>query len=241
MENIKSALKVFLKLIVVTVLSFFVAISFMVMCTGFGTEKIGYTVYGAAEGDDELKELYTHYYADGVDEREAEFTEQGYAMQKVTVRSELTSGVRAIFLTLTQGVGLFILIGFVYPYLWELGAKDYNLIKFGHKNEDNLKGFKIGLMASVPNIVFFAMLIIFKNSIFSGFNMPFYKFIVSYFYSFIELILNGAYSANELSVMQIVALALMLLVIPVITEIAYLFGLKGISLEEKLIYKKGDN
>ncbi len=240
MENVKFASKIFLRIIAVSVICFFVAISFMVLCTGFGTEKIGYTVYGATEGDDELKELYTYYYADGVDEKEAEFANQGYAMQKLTLRSELSGGVKAFFLVATQIAGLFILIGFIYHYLWELGAKDCNLIKFGHIKGDNLRGFKIGLIASVPNILFFAAIIIFKNGLFSGFNMPFYKFIVSYFYSFVELILNGATRAAELSVMQIVALALMLLIIPVIAEIAYLLGLKGISVGDKLIYKKGE-
>ena len=240
MENIKSASKVFLKTVAVTVLGFFVAISFMVMCTGFGTENIGYTVYGATENDDELKELYTHYFSDGEDEREEEFKNAGYAMQKVSVRSELSGGVKALLLILTQVFNLAILIGFIYYYMWELGSKDYNLIKFGHTKTDNLKGIKIGLMASVPNIIFFALLVIFKNGFMSGFNMPYYKFIVSYLYSFVELIIGGVKTASELNLTQIIGLGALLLVVPIITEIAYLLGVKGISVGEKLIYKKGE-
>lgn len=240
MENIKSASKVFLKIIAVTVLGFFVAISFMVMCTGFGTENIGYTVYGATENDDELKELYTHYFSDGEDEREEEFKNAGYAMQKVSVRSELSGGVKALLLILIQVFNLAILIGFIYYYMWELGSKDYNLIKFGHTKPDNLKGIKIGLMASVPNIIFFALLVIFKNGFMSGFNMPYYKFIVSYLYSFVELIIGGVKTASELNLTQIIGLGALLLVVPIITEIAYILGVKGISVGEKLIYKKGE-
>lgn len=240
MENIKSASKVFLKIVAVTVFCFFVAISFMVMCTGFGTENIGYTVYGATEENDELKELYTHYFSDGEDKREEEFKNAGYAMQKVSVRSELSVGVRAVFLTLTQVFNLVILIGFIYHYMWELGSKDYNLIKFGHKSPDNLKGFKIGLMASAPNIVFFTVLVIFKNGFMSSFNVPYYKFIVSYLYSFVELIIGEVKTAGELEITQIIGLGALLLVVPLITEIAYLLGVKGISVGEKLIYKKGE-
>lgn len=238
MENIKPALKIFIRLVAVTLLGFFSCIALLVICNGVGTEKIGYTVYGAVEGDEELKELYTHYYADGEDEKEAQFEDMGYAMQKVTVHSRLSGAAKATFLTLTQVVNLIILVMFIYHHLWELGAKDHNSVNFGHKKEDKLRGFKIGLLASVPNIIFFALIIVFKNGIFSGFNMPFYKFIVSYFYSFVELILGGVTSANELSAMQIIALALLLLVIPVITEIAYLLGLKNISVGERLVYKK---
>ena len=64
METFKPASKVFIKIIAVTIFCFFVAISLLVMCNGFGTEKIGYTAYGATEEDDELKELYTYYYTD---------------------------------------------------------------------------------------------------------------------------------------------------------------------------------
>ncbi len=238
MENIKPASKVFVKIIAVTILCFFVAISFLVMCNGLGTEKIGYTVFGVTENDDELKELYTHYYADGKDELEKEYTDKGYVLQKVTVRSEFKGAPKTIFLTLTQIFNLFILIAFVYHTLWDLGAADSNLVKFKHKSLDKLRGLKIGLLASIPNILFFAIIVIFQKGFMSGFNMPMYKFFVSYFYSFVELILNGVREPFNLSAVQILLLSALLLVIPAITEISYILGYKGISLEEKLVYKK---
>ncbi|MBQ8204039.1 MAG: hypothetical protein IJZ75_07160 [Clostridia bacterium] len=240
MENVKSASKIFLRIVAVTLLCFFSCIAFLVICNGIGTEKIGYTVYGATEGDEELTELYTHYYSDGVDERQAEFEEKGYAMQKVTIHSRLSGGMKAIFLILTQVSNLVILVAFIYHHLWDLGAKDLNLVKFGHKAEDKLRGFKIGLLASIPNILFFCTLVVFKNSFMAGFNAPFYKFIVSYFYSFVELILNGVTDINALSLWQFAALGALLLVIPVITEVAYLLGYKGVIVSDKLIYKKGE-
>ena len=238
MENFKPASKVFIKIIAVTIFCFFVAISLLVMCNGFGTEKIGYTAYGATEEDDELKELYTYYYTDGTDELEKEYTDKGYALQKVTIRSEFKGGPKTIFLALTQIINLLILLGFLYTDLWNLGAADANLANFGHKAIDKFRGFKIGLLASVPNIIFFAIMIIFKNGFMSGFNAQMYKFVISYFYSFAELILGGTVALSELTVIKILLFGLLLFVIPVITEISYLLGLKGISLEEKLVYKK---
>ena len=72
----------------------------------------------------------------------------------------------------------------------------------------------------------------------SGFNAQMYKFVISYFYSFAELILGGTAALSELTVVKILLFGLLLFAIPVITEISYLLGLKGISLEEKLVYKK---
>ena len=238
MENIKPALKIFIKIVAVTLFCFFVAISFLVICNGFGTEKIGYTAFGVTEDDDELKELYTHYYADGKDELEKEYTDKGYALQKVTIHSEFKGGPKAIFLTLTQVVNLFILIVFIYHYLWELGAADSNLVKFNHKSLDKLRGLKIGLLASIPNILLFAIIIIFQKGFMSGFSMQTYKFIISYFYTFAELILKGVTASSDLSAVQFLLLGALLLVIPAITEISYVLGYKGISLEEKLVYKK---
>ena len=238
MENFKPASKVFIKIIAVTVFCFFVTIALLVMCNGFGTEKIGYTVFGVTETDEELKELYTHYYADGKDELEKEYVDKGYALQKVTIRSEFKGGPKVIFLTLTQIFNIFILIGFLYNELWNLGATDTNLANFGHKSLDKLRGFKIGLLASIPNIIFFAIMIIFKNGFMSGFNAQMYKFAISYFYSFAELILNGATATADLSIFKILILFALILVIPAITEVSYLLGLKGVSLEEKLVYKK---
>ena len=238
MENIKPASKVFVKIIAVTIFCFFVVIALLVMCNGFGTDKIGYTVFGVTETDDELKELYTHYYADGADKLEQEYIDKGYALQKVTIRSEFKGGPKAIFLTATQVINIFILMGFLYNDLWNLGANDNNLSNFGHKKIDKLRGFKIGLLASIPNFIFFIVLVVFKNSFMSGFNAQMYKFAVGYFYSFAELILKGATSTPDLSALQILLLGALLFVIPAITAISYLLGLKGISLEEKLVYKK---
>ncbi|MBQ6714014.1 MAG: hypothetical protein IJN15_00520 [Clostridia bacterium] len=238
MENIKPALKVFVKLIAVTIFCFFVAISVMVICNGFGTEKIGYTAFGVTEKDDEFKELYTHYYADGEDKLEKEYTDKGYALQKVTIRSEFEGAPKNIFLIVTQFIGIVILIGFTYHYIWELGAADANLVKFNHKTLDKLRGFKIGLLASIPNIIFFAIIVIFQKGFMSGFNIQMYKFAVGYFYSFIELILKGAMLPSDLSIVQYLLLGALLLIVPLVTQISYVLGLKGISLEEKFIYKK---
>lgn len=238
MENLKPALKVFVKIIAVTIFCFFVVVSLLVMCNGLGTEKIGYTAYGVTEENDEFKELYTHYYADGVDELENEYTDKGYALQKVTIRSEFKGGPKTLFLTLSQIINIIILVGFLYTDLWNLGAADNNLANFGHKKADKFRGLKIGLYASVPNFIFFVIVFLFRNSFMSGFNAQMYKFAISYFYSFAELVLDGATVTADLSILKILILFALLFVIPAIAELSYLLGLKGISLEEKFVYKK---
>lgn len=229
--------KLLLKLLVVVVLDFFLCVSISVLCIGGFTENIGYDAYGYINEGDQSEYLYTYHNADGEDTKKAEYEEQGYTIVTNNIRSELSGKGQAIFLTVTQLFCLFILIPFVYSPVYELGFKESNLVRFKHAEEDLLRGLKIGLVADALFIASYVGLVASALGAAPGMPVSLYKLTNSYCYSIIEVIAGNA-KAGELSLLQIVLLAIPLLVVPIVATVGYILGYKGISISEKLIYKK---
>ena len=228
--------KILLKLLVVVVLDFFLCISISVLCIGGFTETIGYDAYGYINEGDQSEYLYTYHNADGEDTKKAEYEAKGYTVVTNSIRSELSGKGQAIYLTVTQIFCLLILIVFVYSPVYELGFKESNLVRFKHAEQDLLRGLKIGVIADGFFILTYIGLVISK---FLSPEMPtsIYKLLNSYAYSIIEVI-SGNAKVGELSVGKLVLLGLPLIIVPAVATAGYILGYKGISLSEKLIYKK---
>lgn len=234
-EIVKPALGMFVRQIIVTFMNIFVCISFMVLCTAGFTKVIGYDAYVYEKDGTEPIEQYTYYSADGEDTKKAEFEEKGYTVTTSEKRSTMSKSGNAVYYSITQIIALLLMTGFIYPNLWSLGAKDSNLVKFKHKNEDKLRGFKIGLIAAIPPIVLMLVIFILGRNIF---NVALFALIFANFYSFIELISGSAIMLSDLAVWQMVLMVLIIFIAPAIAGGAYLLGYKDISISEKIIYKK---
>ena len=155
-----------------------------------------------------------------------------------TIDSKLSNSGKTCFLIVSQAVAFCFTSGFIYPELWNRGTKDSNLVKFKHKNEDKLKGFKIGAVAAVPNYLFLVFLVIARLGLFLSFPMALYKLLNSSVYSFIDVIVGSAVAVSDMSVLRLALLFLLPLIIPAVSGISYILGYKNISVGEKFIYKK---
>lgn len=237
-EILKGGGKLFLKIAVTNFMCIFLVLSFSVISTAAFTENIGYIAYGTVDESAESEELYTYYYKDGDDTKKAEYEEKGYTISTASIRSELSKSGRIFFLVISQIFTFSLLCGFIYPNFWHSGTNDSNLVKFKHKNEDKLIGFKTGAIATIPNYLLLIYLIIAKFAALPSFSLTIYKFLNSSVYSFIEIILGGAFSVSELSLWRFILLFLLPLVIPAIAGVSYILGYKNISIGEKLVYKK---
>lgn len=242
MEIFKAGLKQFLKIVVVNIMCFFVVVSFSVLATAAFTKNIGYTAYGTLSGSDNAEELYTYYYEDGEDTEKQEYIDKGYTVTESSVRSALSGSGKATYLIVSQIFCIMILLCFIYPNLWQLGTKDSNLVKFKHEEEDKLKGLKIGLISVVPIYLF--LLCLLGAKVF-GFNLSplLFKTLNPCFFSLIEVILNGAKTAAELSAWRYALLFVLPLIIPAAAAGSYILGYKNISIGEKMVYKRktGEN
>lgn len=235
-ETVKHALKLFGQLIVVSVLNFFICFSFMFICTAAFTKNIGYSAV-VYDKDGKEVEKYVYYSADGEDKKLAEYPEaDGYKLAKQTVKSKMSATGNAVFCSVTQLFTLALLIGFVYPRLWSLGAKDSNLVKFKHRTYEPLRGLKIGLLAQLPAFLLLLSFITFMRSV----PLKLYALLNSSFYAVITAIGGDTKFANA-GFLRTAALFAFLLAVPVIAEAAYYLGLKDISLGERFVYSKKQN
>lgn len=231
-DNIKLGLKMFGNLAVVTVLCIFVAMSFLVLCSSFFTEEIGYNAV-IYDKDGKEVENYTYYYDDGEDAILEKYSEEGYKVNKQTIRSQISGTGEKVFWGVTQLFTTMILIGFIYPTMWHLGAKDSNLVKFKHRKSDPLRGLKIGLIAKIPALLILLAFLIFGRSL----TIVLYSFINSSNFALIDMIGGGGSTPfADLNVLQIIGLFALLLVAPAVSAVGYLLGVKDISLSEKFIY-----
>ncbi|MBE6728309.1 MAG: hypothetical protein E7562_06665 [Ruminococcaceae bacterium] len=232
-ENLKLGLKMFGSLCVVTVLCVFIAMSFLVLCSSFFTDEIG---YNAVIYDKDGKEIenYTYYYDDGEDAILKKYSEdEGYKINKQTVRSQISKTGDTVFALVTQLFSTMILIGFIYPSMWHLGAKDSNLVRFKHRKSDMLRGLKIGLIAKIPALIILILFLVFGKTL----TVVLYSFINSSNFGFIDMICGGGSTPfAQLGVLQIIGLFALLLIAPAVSTVGYLLGVKDISLSEKFIY-----
>ncbi len=235
-ENIKGGLSLFLKIVVVMIMSLFLTISTSVLCTAAFTDVIGYDVYGTKEGEKESTKLYTHYNSDGEDLNQEKYESEGYTItNKVSFRSDLKGVGKKVYTIGTQSIIIIILFAFIYSQLWRVGNKDFQAVKIGKRNEDKLRGLKIGLIASVPHFITFICLVLipkFKTSIY---------IIINYHYFMINSsIIGNAKPAGELVITDLILLFLPFLIVPMASTFSYIIGYKDISFSEKFIYKKSD-
>ncbi len=235
---IKDSFKLYGRIIIVGLLCFFVVISIFTLATSAWAESVGYTAYGAKEGDEETTVLYTHYLTDGEDTKMAEYEEQGYAVQKMEIK-ELSRGKNTASSLIAQFFALGILASFVYPTMWDKGNKALNLVRIGRQNEDKLYGLKVGAFAMLPPVIMFLCLIFMSDT-----KAILYYFVNVAFFPVIKLILEGksgnaaAVLSGDLNALQLIGIFATVFVTPLVAHLGYTLGYKDIAVAEKLIYKK---
>lgn len=116
-----------------------------------------------------------------------------------------------------------------------------NKVKFKRREQDLLRGFKIGMVASVPMFVLAIGLLLAKAELLPNFYII-YKLVNGEMLAFIGLI-DGAFRGVQSAYLtmvswpQVIGVCLLNFIPPVIWEVYYLLGYKDIVIAEKVIYK----
>lgn len=240
-EIFKTGIKVFGKLIIVVLICNFICLSTQMLSTSLFCDTVGYSVYGyEGEDEDDLHHLYDHYYNDGEDTRLTEYNESEYTLQRRSIRTEMSTPGKAVFLIVTQIICVIITISFLYKPLWSLGVRDSNSVKFKHIKEDKLKGFKIGLVASVPSLLFYIFFIFCGNSIAPNMPTVIYTWLNCHVFSLLTLIFDSFPTAGTLGVFQYLLLFILQFATPIFAAVCYLLGYKNIDIAEKVVYEKNE-
>lgn len=131
-----------------------------------------------------------------------------------------------------------IIIFFVYKPLWIQGNK-FKVIKLvSNEKYDPLKGLKVGCYLMVPYI-FINIILIFIRIFYSQSEfLLIYKLLNSHIWPILHLMTPNSGSVGDLAVYELIIINILPLIFPAITSIAYFLGYKGISIKQKILYKK---
>ena len=135
-----------------------------------------------------------------------------------------------VFYSFTQLFNLLILVSVIWHHIYSIGFKDSNMVKTGHLKKDIYKGFKIGVISQIPSAVFLAV------SVITNLKFSIYRIVNSQYFWFLSAI-AGKSQNMQMGVLKIVAFALFLFVVPVMSGIIYILGYNGVDIFSKLIYK----
>ena len=243
----KHGTKLIGSMIIAAVISFFLCISMNIICSAVFTREIGYTahVYETKESTEAIAE-YEYFYTDnngdgkddGTDVQKKEYEEKGYFVSATKQRSSLSGGGKAVFYITTQLLSFMMVIAFASSGAYKQGFKDSNLVRIGHVQKDMLKGFKIGLIGNIPFFALFVVAVVVALGAAPKFPTVWYAFLNSHFYGVIMTVAGSRTVLSQLNVLHFVVFALLQFVVPVVTGIAYVLGIKEINLAEKIMYKK---
>lgn len=161
-----------------------------------------------------------------------------------TVLSNVEGKMPAVALAITNAIALLVELTvyaiIVFTPLWNRGFKDSNAVTYHHKRENLFTGVIVGLIASIPAFLGYLVLIAEKAIGFFSALPAWYRLLNTTFYPLLSWIFGaGATDGSAALSWSAIALsACTLLVLPIVCGIAYLLGYKGISIHEKLVYKR---
>ncbi len=236
-EIIKTAAKLFAKLIMIGFMCIIVVLSISVIANGLFSKKVGYIAVGTKENSETRENLYTYYYADGEDTERAKYEAEGYTIEE-SVLKQLSKKGDTVTMLVTQLFCIMLLASFIYSTVWSIGFKDSNLVRFKHATKDTLKGFKIGLFTIIPSLILYLFVLITQNGLSAKMPLSLYELLNAPSFGFISLVVGKATYVNELSVIGFIILFILQFIIPLICHISYILGFKGIYVSELIVYKK---
>lgn len=246
--DIKMALGVFLRTILVSLLCLMVYFGIWVILETVSTHEIGYRVYELDENNNPVvvEEVYTE---DGDTAPTTSATAPTGSTDETTryqqiekIRSEMPAGVVALREILCQIIMLLLLIAFPYSMLWLQGDRDRNRVHFGRMDPDPWRGVRVGLMAAIPYMVVYVLLIASKLSLFMDGFIHLARFIMTPFLPLYNLVADpqAIVATADVPWWGIAVLLIPVAALPVICGGAYHLGYKQYSIREHLTYAKQD-
>lgn len=201
------------------------------------TIEIGFEVYGVKDGKTEKELLYKYYNEEGHEILSKEYEEKKVELHSYSFRSEIEKGPDIALSVLSQICCLFIVVAFIYNELWKIGNKDFENVRLHGHVINKLKGLYIGLIGIMPMVILLTFCLITKNSVMSDSPIAIFTFANCYAFESIFAITNGITYWVDVNLLQAIGYYAILLIVPLISMVSYIIGVKDISLAEKLIYK----
>lgn len=236
-HTLKTALKVWGRIVVATVMCAVLYLSMSVLGNGLFGRTVGYRIAQTDEAGT-TKLVEEHYFVDGETEDSIPEVGEGQTVMKIT---EIPRGVRALLDVLTSLMMLFLLGIFPYNLLWELGGKDDTKVRYKGKTPDPLRGLRIGALATIPAALLYIGMWIVKITGKGTLYLAIYRITQIPYLPYINAVLGTAAEPGKLPLGGLVACALPLIFVPVVCAVSYRLGFRKFSIKEHLTYKKASD
>lgn len=235
-SNFRVALGVFGRTTLAAVISVFLYLSISSVFNFLSTEDIGYALWQVND-DGSTTLISEHFYTDEDYSEEGELKDD-QMVTRLYSKAPPSVVLAADITTLVGSIAIF--AAFPYRFLWDLGYSDRNAVNCGNGVEKKYRGLHIGLIADIPAMLIYALLWLGKlgvpwlcekgHSLYALFNssfMPYTNRITG----------TELTSVTDLAVWQMLLLILPVLVLPLVTHVAYRLGYREYIITDKLFYK----
>lgn len=148
-------------------------------------------------------------------------------------------------LLLSELICVFLFYGIIYSSFWAEGDDDRNKVNLKKAEKNLLKGLKVGLILSIPQLIMNILLMLEKLNLSFSF-IGIYKILNAHLWPlFNALTSTGQNKApyiimniSNISWSAILIVTSTIIILPALSSIAYILGYKGITLKQKIVYKK---
>lgn len=234
---IKSGGKLFSRFAIGIVMCLIVFFSFNFAITAAFSDVIGQKIYYYNEETGREEQVCYH---DKDNNPPADCKCANYDSERLNAIADtkLSQSRQNISLILAQIFSFVMMTGILCGTVWEMGNKDISAVKHGRAEENKLKGLYVGLIAAVPSLAVYVLLILSHMEVLSPVFLDTYRLVNSHFHYILTLIYSGAENAAQLSAGKIVLCGALHLYLPLLSFISYFLGYKDINVIEKITFKK---
>lgn len=226
--------KVFLRLVLATVLCAIVYLSMMTIGIGMDafSQVVGYQLYEEKDNG-QIVCIETHTYKAG----ETHITKADIEdNQSLTETRDFLPNVKTVFQIVSQVFMLIILAIFPYHIMWEFGNRDDTNVRYKGQRPDPYRGFRVGAFAMVPYVLLWLCLLFTWLDILPESYAQVYRVATIPFMPYVQWVMPNALSNTTIT--QLLLLLPTLLYIPVVCGISYRLGHKQFSIRERLVFAK---
>ena len=237
-NNLRIALSLWGRLILAGVMCCILFMSLSMLGNALLGENVGYQIVEVtSSGEDAGTKVVKEYrYAEGEKPITAEDLTLEENQNFISIREISTGKSRGLDIV-SQLFMLVLHVIFPYGLLWDLGAKDENRVRYQNQKEDMMRGLKIGLLASVPAMLVYVLLVLSRLSVLPAGISAAYRLLNISFIPFINWLFPVGMAFMELPIWRVLLVGVTLIPVLFVSWGAYYLGYKQFSIQEHLTYK----
>lgn len=234
---IKSGGKLFSRFAIGTIMCLIVFFSFNFAITAGFSDVVGQKIYYY---DEEVGKEVQVCYHDKDNNPPEDCVCENYDLERLNALADkkLSQSRQNISLILAQIFSFVMMTGILCGTMWEMGNKDISAVKHGRASENKLKGLYIGIIATIPSLIVYILLVLSHFEVLRPAFLDTYRLLNSHFHYILTLIYSSAKDASQLSGGQVALCGALHLYLPLLSFISYFLGYKDINVVEKITFRK---